>query len=478
MHKPRPPYVLVIDQGGHSTRALVFDSVLTLVAQSQVSIQTFHPQARFVEHDASELVQSLITVLDDIRRQLKNDVFNIQSAGLACQRSSIVCWDRQSGEALTPVISWQDTRGHRYLEKLRLEQASIQQKTGLRLSPHYGASKMHWCLEHMPEVKTGLQNDNLRIGPLATWLAALLTNNPQVKADVVNAARTSLMCLTERRWDETLCDCFSVPSRVLPELADNDICFGEIDLGGHSVPLRYVTGDQPAALFALGVPDPSALYLNIGSGAFMQRVTGSEVKPVTGLINSLVESAHGCQLYSLEATINGAANALDWLSAREGVDVMPQLDEWLDGETDALCINAVGGLAAPWWRDDIESCFIGDTDIQSRAIAIIESILFLVRVNMDRMAEALDPPGRITVSGGLSRLDGLCSRLAAVTGIPVFRLQEAEATALGLARRLLPDVGYMPGFDVFAPVEDVGLSERYRLWLVEMESLVGVGDNH
>jgi glycerol kinase len=469
---PQPPYALVIDQGGHSTRALVFDSELDIVAQSQYSIQTFHPQPRFAEHDAAKVAESLQFVLTEIASQLGSEVNHIQSAGLACQRSSIVCWDKQTGEVLTPVISWQDSRGHLYLNQLQAEQESIQQKTGLRLSPHYGASKIRWCLDNVPEVKAAYESGSLVTGSLVAWLAAQLTGNTQAHVDAVNAARTLLMNLSTRQWDEELCNLFGVPKSVLPHIADNNAYYGEIELDGHAVPLCYATGDQSAALFALGEPDPEVLYLNIGSGAFLQRVCEGKIPQVEGLLNSLTECASGKQLYSLEATINGAANALDWLAERDSVDVMLQLDEWLQETTDALFINAVGGLAAPWWRDDLESCFVNDTDTRSRAIAVIESVVFLVIVNMERMEDVLGEPDRIVASGGLSQLDGLCSRIASLTGISVYQMKELEATATGVARRLLPEIEREPGEYIFAPEDISGLTDRYTAWKSQMNALV------
>ena len=466
---PQPPYTLVIDQGGHSTRAFIFDSRLAVVVQAQARITTHHPRARFVEHDPFEISQSLATVLMSVCDQLAEDVRHIQFAGLACQRSSIVCWHKQSGEALSPVISWQDTRGVNYLDTLQSSRTLIQDKTGLRLSPHYGASKMRWCLEHLSEVRSAHQAEQLCIGPLATWLVVQLTGNPLAKADAVNAARTSLMNLTEGQWDEDLCALFNVPRSMLPGIAANNSRFGEIDLGGHKVPLCYVTGDQTAALFATGQPGPDVLYVNIGSGAFLQRLTEGVFKPVDGLLNSLVERVDQRQLFSLEATINGAANALDWLADQEHVDVLSRLDEWLQQDTEALFINAVGGLAAPWWRDDLESRFIGGTDTRSHAIAVIESIVFLLMVNMERMAGALPKPKKIIVSGGLSRLDGLCSRLAILADMTVYRMQDTEATALGLARCLLPGGPRKTGFDEFLTRDDERLLARYRSWSSEMK---------
>jgi glycerol kinase len=328
---------------------------------------------------------------------------------------------------------------------------------------------MRWCLEHLSEVRSAQQAEQLCIGPLATWLVVQLTGNPLAKADAVNAARTSLMNLAEGQWDEALCGLFNVPRSVLPGISDNNARYGELTLDGHKAPLCYVTGDQTAALFSTGQPDPDMLYVNIGSGAFLQRICEGEFKPVDGLLNSLVESVDQRQLFSVEATINGAANALDWLAGQENIAVFSRLDEWLEQDTEAVFINAVGGLAAPWWRDDLESRFIGGTDTRSHAIAVIESIVFLITVNMERMANALPKPKKIIVSGGLSRLDGLCSRLASLADVPVYRMQETEATALGLARCLLPAGQRKTGFDEFLTKNDERLHARYRSWLSEME---------
>src|SRR5687767_7317621 len=204
-----------IDQGGHATRASAWSADGTLEGAALVTIATQRNALGHVEHDPDELVGSVETALTELARIVEPQRW--AAAGLAVQRSSLVCWDSGDGRALSPVISWQDTRGAAWLRGLSRRAGDVQRLTGLVLSPHYGASKLRWCLDHLPEVRAAAARDALRAGPLASYLLhRLLTERPFV-ADAATAARTLLWSPFERDWSEALLDLFGIPRAILPK---------------------------------------------------------------------------------------------------------------------------------------------------------------------------------------------------------------------------------------------------------------------
>jgi len=233
------------------------------------------------------------------------------------------------------------------------------------------------------------------------------------------------------------------------------------------VPLRICQGDQPAALFADGMPQPDCAYINIGTGAFAQRVFPEPVAHAR-LLTSLVWEQGDERTYVLEGTVNGAGSALDWVAARHGMDeVSDKLALWLMADSaPPLFLNGIGGLGAPYWVPNFESRFIGTGTTAQEAVAVAESILFLLQVNIDELAGAGRPLARIVMTGGLSQLDGLCQRMADLSGLPVWRPDAPEATARGLACLVagLPPTWSIAEGDSFTPRGNDRLHQRYQQW--------------
>ena len=473
---PAEALYLTLDQGGHSSRALVFSSQGALIASAQASVTTRSPQPGWVEQDADELLVSLRNVIAQVHAALGPRAAQVRAAGLATQRSNIVCWDRASGAALSPALSWQDRRAQRWLERLECDDAWLHARTGLRRSPHYGAGKLRWCLDHLPDVQRAAAERRLCCGPLAAYLVANLCKERPCVVDPANAARTLLWNLDARDWDVELLHLFGIDRAVLPATAPTFHAYGTLPWDGAALPLRILTGDQSAALYAGGAPDTETLYINLGTGAFLQRPVAEMPQTPPGLLASVVYADAARAEYVLEATVNGAGTALDWARDHLGIaDIEARLSEWLQREgAIPLFLNGVAGLGSPWWRADFASRFVGEGAIEpwAQAVAVVESIVFLIMVNLERL-QGDSPVRRIRVSGGLARLDGLCQRLADVGGLPILRNAETEATARGVAWLLADADGGgwkdAPG-DVFAPRADAGCIARYRRWRVEMQA--------
>lgn len=435
------------------------------------------PRPGWVEQEPEELVASLHAVIARVFVALGARAGQIVSAGLATQRASMVCWDRHTGEALSPIISWQDRRAHEWLDQFSAQTQAVHQRTGLRLSSHYGAAKMRWCLDHLPAVAGARREGRLAMGPLASFLLFRLLEEKPLLADPANAARTLLWNLRALDWDPWLLALFGIPAETLPRGVPTRHAFGTLRANGQRLPLTIATGDQSAALFGLGAPSPDTVYVNIGTGAFMQRPF-SHPPDAPGLLSSVVYRDAVRTLYVLEGTVNGAGAALRWAEQEWGLqDVETQLPVWLARDGDIpLFLNGVAGLGAPFWAADFASRLIGTGEPWQKTCAVVESVVFLLQANLEAMQTAKPAPKRMFVTGGLARLDGLCQRLADLSGLPVYRPAEHEATARGTAYLL---AGFpenwpeeKPG-DAFTPKPNLSLVRRYTDWREEMNHALG-----
>ena len=470
----RRSWVLALDQGGHASRALVFDGEGRVRAEAERRIATSRRGWDRVEHSPVALLRSLRDAATAALRQLPDRGARIGNAALATQRSSIVCWDRVSGRALSPVISWQDRRAARSVRALTRHERQVQAMTGLVLSPHYGASKLAWCLRHIPAVKRAERAGRLAAGPLASFLLADLLEERPCVADPVNGARTQLLDLGRYEWSPELCALFGVPREILPDCVPNRYPFGHLHLQGRRIPMTVVTGDQPAALFALGMPQPGTAYMNLGTGAFVQCRT-SHAAP--GLLHSVVWHTTRNTLHVLEGTVNGADAALREIGAHLGIPAARQLalmEQGLgSGHEPPLFLNGIGGLGAPYWRPRFRSRFIGAGDAALRLAAVLESVVFLLATNLEHMRDSGLAFRRIVATGGLAQSDALCHRLADITGLPLERPELHEATALGLARLAGVRPARAAARRRFKPARDAALTARYRRWQRALEGALG-----
>lgn len=469
--------VLALDQGGHATRAVVHDADGSEVARAEVAIETQRPRPGWVEHEPRAMLASLQGCLDRIADRLGADLGRLDGAALATQRSSVVCWSRTDRTALSPVLSWQDVRAASVLDTAGLDGPEVHAITGLRLSPHYGASKLRWCLSELPAVRDALARGGLAAGPLASWLVHAATDGACFAVDPCNASRTLLWNVTTRDWSPRLLDAFAIPRAILPRCQANRADWDTLIVGGRRVALGVVTGDQSAVPFAFDGIGAGDAFLTLGTGAFLQLIEGPAPTRCAGLLNSVIRQDGASIEYALEGTINGAGAALASLAQHEQVDehlLLEQLPQWLSTTpAPPLFVNAVGGLAAPFWKPTASSGFVGDGDLAGRAVAVIESIAFLVQANLEAMRAGGRPVRRIIAVGGLARLDGLLARIAALAGVPVQRAARAEATAYGAARLAAPALPPLAIGASFMPDPGLrdGLLPRYAATLERWRAL-------
>lgn len=497
----KQPLYLSIDQGGHASRVIVFDQAGRMVAEAHRSVAVSRPRPDRVEQDADALVASVQAALGECLQTLGARCRDIVAAGLVTQRSNIVCWDRDNGRALSPAISWQDRRGQPWLQDFVPHTERIRRITGLLPSAHYGASKIHWCLEQLEAVAAARRQGTLVCGPLASFLLFRLLKERPLVVDSVNASRTLLWDRRTRQWSDELLGLFGLAADYLPRCVPNRHDFGSLAVTDGfsiplSIPLTVCSGDQSAALFAMGMPAVGCAYLNMGTGAFLQCVTPPEQVLPARLLQSVVWHEPGALLQVLEATVNGAGSALTLVEKELGISARQaqnQAAHWLaTADRIPLYLNGVSGLGSPFWRADFVSRFVGDeaetAEPGAKWVAVLESILFLLRINLEELGNEAVDVQQIVLSGGLSVLDGLCQRLADLSGLPVERLVQREASAQGLAFLLAspPATPVTEGADVaedwvtdhgfagdwaaenvcerFAPAANPALLDRYACW--------------
>jgi glycerol kinase len=474
------PLYLAIDQGTHASRAVVLDPRGALVSHGERAIGLTHPGPDRAEQDGEEMVASVFDAIGAALAPLGGRARDIVAAGLASQRSSCACWDRRDGRPLAPLFSWQDRRMHEWLARFEPEAESIHRKTGLFLSAHYGASKLRWALDHVDAVREACAAGTLAWGPQASFLVARMTEERALFADPQCAARTQLWSLAARDWDPELLALFGLPAGFLPKSVPTCHPYGTIRAGGRGIPLAAVNGDQSAAVFAFGRPEDDCAYVNIGTSAFVQRAVTRAPPYLPRSLTGIILDDGAATVYSVEGNVNGAGSAIAWLRDELGIaDAEARLAEWLERPgAPPLFLNGIAGLGGPFWKPHFESRFVGGGEPWQKAVAVVESMAFLLQANVDEIGKHLPPARRMRVSGGVSRLDGLCARLASLSGLPVHRRDDPEATAHG--------IGYLAAGRparwnedaadeaLFEPKDDPALRERYRRWRALMEEATGV----
>ncbi len=478
------PLYLVIDQGGHASRASLFNRQGELLSLAAIPIEAQVNGAGHVEYPAERLLQSIQQAIHEAVTSPNIKLTDIVAAGMATQRANVACWDRITGAPLAPLISWQDRRAADWIEKFRGDQSQIHQATGLFLSPHYGVGKLQWCIEKLPAVAAAAQQQRLCWGPMSSYLLHQLLDQKPYLVDHVNASRTLLWNIRTLAWDPALIALFSLPDIPLPQPVPNRYAYGSLTISGHSIPMMMVTGDQSASLFAWQELRDEALYINIGTGAFIQRVIRSGCEIRATLLTSLLLQQHGRAHYALEGTVNGAGSALSWIEQQlQPENLFQQLPLWLkSNDCPLLFINGISGLGSPYWQADVDSQFIGEGDEQQKVVAVIESIAFLLQVNIEQLQLHQPAASKILMSGGLAQLDGLCQRIADLSGLSILRMAECEATARGVAWLLARPAAESPASpevrwrsDTMPPItpdRNPALIKRYQRWKIAMEEAI------
>lgn len=392
----------------------------------------------------------------------------IQQCGLCTQRSSVLAWSRSGGQPLSPVISWRDTRAADQLHALSPHAARIRDISGLQLSAHYSASKIAWLINHYDLNNT---HYDVCISPIASYLLYHLLEERPCLIDHSNAQRTLLFDRQQLDWSNELAERFTISQHYLPDCRPIACLYGH--LTGSHIPLTAVCGDQNGIPHAIAALTDKDALINIGTGAFI--LTSIEEKAQQKkLLNSLVYSDATSSHFMTEATVNGAGSALEWFQQQSPRnDLFSKLPEWLSHTDDpGMFINTHVGLGSPWWCDGGTACFINSPTPQTRYVAIIESIAFLLYHNLQQLSHM---PEKLFVSGGLSKLDGLCQIISTLSSAPVYQSEEVEASASGCAHIAARSNDHksdkpVANYRTFIPQKQPALTDRYRQFVGELRS--------
>ncbi|RZU44910.1 glycerol kinase [Fluviicoccus keumensis] len=457
------PYLLSLDQGTTSTRAIIFNLQGQPVGTSQRELKQHFPADGWVEHDALEIAESALAVCRDVLQKTGITAQQIAAIGITNQRETTVLWDRKSGQPLHKAIVWQDRRTADTCLRLKNRgfESTIQQKTGLLLDPYFSATKLAWLLDNVAGARARAEKGELAFGTIDTWLIWKLTGGRKHATDATNAARTLLFNIHTQEWDEELLRIFEIPASLLPAVQDSSSDFGdtETSLFGAPIPIGGVAGDQQAALIGQACFKPGMVKSTYGTGCFMVMNTGQEViQSKHRLLTTVGYRLNGKVTYALEGSIFVAGAAVQWL--RDGIQLIKQA-----GDTEAIAeetvdsrgvylVPAFTGLGAPYWDPHARGAIFGlsrDTGIGEIVIAGLEAVCFQTRDLMEAMKK--DGAGQlqaVRVDGGMAVNNWLMQALADIVGVRVDRPAVTETTALGVAWLAGLHVGKFASLDAIA----------------------------
>ncbi|MCD6046915.1 MAG: Glycerol kinase [Gammaproteobacteria bacterium] len=437
-------YILAIDQGTTSTRAILFDQDHHIIALDQQEFTQYFPQPGWVEHDAEEIWQTVLTTCQNAIAKSHVDPKLIVGLGISNQRETSILWEKSTGKVLGRAIVWQDRRTAEQCEKLKAENLThwIQQKTGLLLDPYFSATKIRWMLDHLPGAQQKADNGELAFGTIESFLVWKLTAGKVHVTDVTNASRTLLMNISTRQWDQELLDLFKVPRALLPEIVSNAEKVGETDTGllGIAIPITGMAGDQQAALVGQACIESGMLKTTLGTGAFLTLNTGKQlIYSSHQLLTTMGYDVKGDIAYVLEGSIFSAGAVLKWLRDElqlvQNVKETEALAQSLSGNDGVYLVPAFTGLGAPYWNPDVRGNLSGITRGTTKAHivrAALESIAYQLRDVLDAMnKDVVDGIKEIRVDGGLTASAWLLQFIANLLNTPVLLTATQEASCYG-----------------------------------------------
>jgi len=465
-------YLLAIDQGTTSSRAMIFDDQGQVKAVSQKEFTQYFPQDGWVEHDAMEIIQSVFETVTEALAALPAG--SVPTAvGITNQRETTVIWDRKTGLPIHPAIVWQDRRTAEICRKMKEAgrkdniEDSINEKTGLLLDPYFSATKISWILDNLPGARQRAEQGDLAFGTIDSFILWHLTKGRVHKTDVTNASRTLLFNIRDMAWDKALLALFNVPEALLPEVRPCDDHFGHIDdsLFGQRLPITAMAGDQQAALIGQNCLSPGQIKCTFGTGGFMMMNSGDKIiRSKNRLLTTVAYQIGDKVAYGLEGSFFCAGSAVQWL--RDGLKIIQSAEE-----TEALAnsitssggvymVPAFTGLGAPHWNPDTRGTLFGltrATGVAEIARATLESVGFQAADLLTAMIQDSQLPCEtLKVDGGMVQNGWLLQFLADIMQLEIIRPKIPETTAFGIAMLAGVSAGQ------FASINDMSILYKYN----------------
>jgi glycerol kinase len=436
-------YVLALDQGTTSSRAMLFDRAGNIVAVAQREFTQYFPQSGWVEHDATEIWASQSATIAEVLARAGIEAKHLAAVGITNQRETVVLWDRATGEPVAPAIVWQDRRTADRCDALRAagHEQQVAARTGLLLDPYFSATKLAWLLDHVPDARARAAHGALCFGTVDSWLAWKLTGGRAHVTDVSNASRTLLLNL-EGGWDPDMLALFEVPAACLPRVVASSAHSGLMArIEGHEVPLAGIAGDQQAALFGQTCFKPGMAKNTYGTGCFMLMNTGARPLRSRHRLLTTVAWDLGARTYALEGSVFVGGAVVQWL--RDGLGLIERsadveaLAASVPDSGGVLLVPAFTGLGSPHWDAYARGTMLGLSRGTQRghiARAALEAIAFQsAEVLAAMQADASQPLIELRVDGGATANNLLMQFQADLLGVPVVRPRVTETTALGAA---------------------------------------------
>ena len=453
-------YILALDQGTSSSRAIVFDEKGSACAVAQREFRQIFPKSGWVEHDPHEIWSSQASVIAEAITILDINGLNIAGIGITNQRETTIVWDSETEEPVYNAIVWQDRRTSDYCDELKSQGLTdmIRQKTGLIIDAYFSATKIKWILDNVPGARERAEKGKLMFGTVDTWLIWRLTRGEVHVTDVSNASRTMLFNINTLEWDQELLDLFNIPRSMMPEVKSSSEVYGhtKTTIFAHKVPIAGIAGDQQAALFGQMCTEPGMVKNTYGTGCFLLMNSGE--KPIlsqNNLITTVAWKIGDRVNYALEGSIFVGGSVVQWL--RDGLGVINSSSEvevlasQVPDTNGVYFVPALTGLGAPWWDQYARGTIIGisrGTTTAHIARAALEGIAYqTMDITAAMSRDAGIPLKELKVDGGASRNNLLMQFQADILGTRVIRPQVVETTALGAAYLAGLAVGYWSSID-------------------------------
>ncbi|CAM9346004.1 glycerol kinase GlpK [Acinetobacter bereziniae] len=439
-------YLLSLDQGTTSSRAIIFDEHGKVYASAQREIQIKTPHSGWVEQDAMEIWTTQIAVVQQAIASARLLAKDIKALGLTNQRETTVVWDKRNGKPLAPAIVWQDRRATDWCNQLSQQNLSekIHKKTGLRIDPYFSAGKLVWLLDNVEGLRQLAEQNHVAFGTIDSWLIWNLTQGSEHVIEASNASRTMLMDLKTQQWDEELLGLFNIPKSTLPQIIQSDCYIANTATGllGAEIPICGVLGDQQSALFGQSCFEAGTAKNTYGTGCFMLFNTGNKIQySQNKLLTTLAWNCQNQSNYALEGSVFMAGAIVQWL--RDGLGIIKNSAEveklacQVNTTDGVVLVPAFTGLGAPHWDSDARALLCGmsrGTNKSHIARAALESIAFQVSDVLTAMQSDISQPLKeLRVDGGASQNDMLMQFQADILNVPVLRPKLLESTAWGAA---------------------------------------------
>ncbi|MBS1559516.1 MAG: glycerol kinase GlpK [Bacteroidetes bacterium] len=468
-------FVIALDQGTTSSRAVLFNSGGTILAIEQIEFRQIFPQSGWVEHDPNEIFASQYEVLTRLIEKNKIQHSSIVALGITNQRETTLVWNKKTGEPIYNAIVWQDKRTASVCEELKTKGLSeyVKEHTGLVIDSYFSATKIKWILDNVPQARLQAENGELAFGTVDTWLIWKLTNGKEHVTDYSNASRTMLFNIKELTWDKKLLHELNIPEFILPEVKPSTFHFGNWNYKGTDIPIAGVAGDQQAALFGQACFHPGEAKNTYGTGCFMLMNTGTQIQySKNGLITTIAWGIDGKVEYALEGSVFIAGAAVQWLR-----DSLHLIDQSKDseyfaakalGSNDVYVVPAFAGLGAPYWDMYARGAIFGltrDTGKDHIIKATLESLAYQTKDILNAMQEDAGVKLlSLKVDGGACANNILMQFQADILGAEVQRPKVIESTAQGAA--------YLAGIQIGLWKKDDILKNRKieKIFLPEMKN--------